>query len=238
MKSAPRPNAIAENVGVVLLFLFGTTSIVQGNIIPTSSMEPTLLVGDHVLVDKAVFAPEDPLLGDLMPYREIERGDIVVFRFPLDPTEYYVKRAIGLPGDRVRIEDKQVWVNNRALSEPYKQHLSPYRAAYRDDFPAPPPAGSRPEALEMLRHVNGGELVVPPGRYFVLGDNRDHSDDSRFWGFVPRENIAGTPFLIYWSYDASTEQLLDRFSPRHIGDLALNFFGKTRWERTFDRVLR
>lgn len=239
MRSPKRPNIVAEWTGTILLFLFGTVALVQGAVIPTASMEPTLLVGDHVLIDKTVYAPRDSLLGALLPYREVERGDIVVFRYPLDPREYYVKRAIGLPGDRIRIRDKNVWINGRPLDEPYKRHLSAARLPYRDDFPDSPPPGLRPEALAMLAAcVKGDDLVVPADAYFMMGDNRDNSDDSRYWGLVPRENIVGAPSWIYWSYEAPSEQWLDRLSVRHVADLGLNFFSRTRWERTLNPVPR
>jgi signal peptidase I len=149
--------------------------------------------------------------------------------------ENYVKRAIGLPGDRLRIENKQVILNGRVLHEPYVIHKTNFIDPYRDNFPSAPNSQLPARALEMLaRHVRDGEVVVPPGHYFALGDNRDQSSDSRYWGFVPRENIVGTPLLIYWSYDAPTDRLLNP-SFGHVMDLALNFFTKTRWERTFQR---
>ena len=233
---------IAEWATVVVVYLFVSTCVVQGYVIPTPSMENTLLIGDHLWVDKLAYAPGGDFLGKLLPYQDVKHGDIVVFRYPLNIEEAYVKRVIGLPGDRIRIENKQLIRNGSPVDEPYKVHKTAYAMAVRDHFPAPVPgpvqggASLRPEAINMLRdHVRDGELVVPPGRYFVMGDNRDLSDDSRFWGFVPRENIIGKPWVIYWSYDAPTDRLLN-FRLDHFVDVALHFFDKTRWERSFQVV--
>ncbi|MEZ5391560.1 MAG: signal peptidase I [Bryobacterales bacterium] len=232
-----RLQSLAELAVTGLLYLFITTCLAQGYVIPTASMEGTLLVGDHLVVDKVAYAPDDALLGALLPHQPIERGAIIVFRYPLNPQESYVKRVIGLPGDRIHIEDKQVFVNGSALDEPYVQHLDPRRIDYRDDFPAAAPVWIEDRARAMLgEHVQSGELVVPPDHYFALGDNRDNSSDSRFWGLVPRENIYGRPLLVYWSFDAPTEVLLDRFSPNSLLSFASGFFTKTRWER-FPRLV-
>lgn len=230
---------IAEWTVTILLLLFGTTTLVQAFVIPTGSMEDTLLIGDHLLVDKLAYAPSDAVASRLLPYLDVQRGDIIVFRYPLDLTQTYVKRTIGVPGDRIRIVDKKVSINGNFVDEPYAVFKSAYVREYGDNFP---PASyleaRRPRAMEMLEnHVSNGELVVPEGSYFAMGDNRDHSDDSRFWGLVPRENIIGKPLVIYWSYAASTEQLQgSTISPSHLKDLLLNFFSKTRWERTFELI--
>lgn len=230
-----RARTIAEWALTILLYLFVTTTLVQAYVIPTSSMENTILIGDHVLVDKLAYSPAGSAERSLLPYREVQRGDIIVFRYPLGLDENYVKRAIGLPGDRLRIENKQVILNGRVLNEPYVIHKTNFIDPYRDNFPSAPNSQLPARALEMLaRHVRDSEVVVPPGHFFALGDNRDQSSDSRYWGFVPRENIVGTPLFIYWSYDAPTDRLLNP-SFGHVMDLALNFFTKTRWERTFQR---
>ena len=196
-----------------------------------------LLVGDHILVDKLVYAPADRTLGKLLPYDEIERGDIVVFVYPLDPKETYVKRAIGLPGERLRIVGGQVFVNGQPLDEPYKRHIYGGGDPYLDNFPSQPHFAIPERGRAMLReHVRDGELLVPAGAYFCMGDNRDNSADSRFWGFVPRENIQGSPAWIYWSYESTTERLLHRLGWAHWSDVARNFFSKTRWERTLNPV--
>lgn len=233
-KDPPR-GAIAEWTVTILLLLFGTTTLVQAFVIPTGSMEDTLLIGDHLLVDKLTYSPPGPVSKHLLPYRDVSRGDIIVFRYPVDIRQTFVKRVIGVPGDRLRIENKQVYLNGKKLEEPYKYHKTEYIDSYRDNFPNTPNMrllGGGDEMLE--KHVVNGELVVPPGVYFAMGDNRDSSLDSRYWGFVPRENIVGKPLIIYWSYDAPTERLASpTIGLDHILDLAQNFFTKTRWKRTF-----
>lgn len=236
-KLQPR-NAITEWTVTILLLLFGTTTLVQAFVIPTGSMEETLLIGDHLLVDKLAYAPAGPLSKYLLPYLDVKRGDIIVFRYPVDITQTFVKRVVGVPGDRIKIVNKQLYLNGKPVYEPYKYHKTDYIDPYRDNFPSEPNVRLFPPAEEMLRnHVVNGEVVVPPGHYFVLGDNRDSSLDSRYWGFVPRENIIGKPILIYWSYDSSTDRLIASFSLDHLLDIAQNFFTKTRWERTF-RLIR
>ncbi len=228
---------IAEWSVTILLLLFGTTTLVQAFVIPTGSMEDSLLIGDHLLVDKLSFAPSDAVSSRLLPYLDVQRGDIIVFRYPIDLTQTFVKRVIGVPGDRIHIVNKRLWVNGKEIDEPYVIHKSDYIDHYRDNFPSPPNGQVYPQAVEMLdQHVSNGELVVPDGFYFALGDNRDHSLDSRYWGFVPRENIIGKPLIIYWSYDAPTEQLSSNISPAHLKDLLFNFFSKTRWRRSFNLI--
>ena len=233
-----RARMLAEWTLTILLYLFVTTTLLQAYVIPTSSMENTILIGDHVFVDKLAYSPAGSVERSLLPYREVQRGDIIVFRYPLDLDESYVKRAIGLPGDRLRIENKQVILNGRVLREPYVIHKTNFIDPYRDNFPSAPNSQLPARALEMLaRHVSDGEIIVPPGRYFALGDNRDQSSDSRYWGFVPRENIIGKPLIVYWSYDAPTERLQDAgISLGHLQDVVLNFFTKTRWSRTFNLI--
>ena len=219
--------------------MFGTTTLVQAFVIPTGSMEDTLLIGDHLLVDKLAYAPADSVAGHLLPYSQVKRGDIIVFRYPVDIKQTFVKRVIGVPGDRIRLVDKQVYRNGEKLYEPYKFHKSDYIEPYRDNFPAAPPNSQvLDRGLGMLdRNIASNEVVVPAGSYFAMGDNRDSSLDSRYWGFVPRENIIGKPLIIYWSYDASTEALTGpTLSLDHFVDLASHFFTKTRWRRTFKLV--
>jgi len=231
----PPRGAIAEWAITILLLLFLTTTLVQAYVIPTGSMEDTLLIGDHLLVDKMAFAPTGVVSKHLLPYSDVKRGDIIVFRYPVDITMTFVKRAMGVPGDRIRIVNKQVYRNGVKLDEPYKVHKSDQIDPYRDNFPSEPNSMVYPGAMDMLQnHVVNGEVVVPPGTVFAMGDNRDSSLDSRYWGFVPRENIIGKPLIIYWSYDAPTDQLQDpAIGIAHLKDLALNFFSKTRWRRTF-----
>ncbi len=237
---------IAEWTVTILLLLFATTSLVQAFVIPTGSMEDTLLIGDHLLVDKLTYSPKGPISKFLLPYQDVQRGDIIVFRYPEDIRQTFVKRAIGVPGDRIRIVNKQLMLNGKPVQEPYKYHKTDYFDSYRDNFPSEPNMRVYPGAEEMLnKHirrtsVNGeeiSEVVVPPNAVFAMGDNRDSSLDSRYWGFVPRENIIGKPLIIYWSYESSTDRLAGSpINPEHLQDLALNFFSKTRWSRTFQLI--
>jgi signal peptidase I len=226
---------IAEWTVTVLLLLFGTTTLVQAFVIPTGSMENNLLVGDHLLVDKLAYAPPGPVSKYLLPYEDIKRGDIIVFRYPVDIRQTFVKRVIGIPGDHIRIEGKQLIRNGKRIEEPYKVHKTEYVDSYRDNFPSQPYLQLSEGAVDMLeKHVVNGELVVPPNSYFAMGDNRDNSLDSRYWGFVPRANIIGKPLIIYWSYETTTERLASpTIGIDHAIDLVQNFFSKTRWRRTF-----
>jgi len=231
----PPRGAIAEWTITILLLLFLTTTLVQAFVIPTGSMEDTLLIGDHLLVDKLAFAPSGPVSKYVLPYTPVKRGDIIVFRYPVDIRQTFVKRCIGEPGDRIRIVNKQVYRNGVRLDEPYKFHKTDYIDSYRDNFPGEPNVSVDQRASDMLLNHNvNGEIVVPPNSYFAMGDNRDSSLDSRYWGFVPRDNIIGKPLIVYWSYDAPTDQLNSAsISLEHVLDLAQNFFTKTRWKRTF-----
>ena len=233
-------SSVAEWAITILILLFGTSTIAQPFVIPTSSMHNTLLTGDHLIVDKLAYAPPGPLSRHLLPYEDIKRGDIIVFKHPTLITVDYVKRVIGLPGDHVKLVNKQVFVNGKPLNEPYVIHLDNFMN-YRDNFPAGEPDYiPDPKMLEranaMLRDdVVNGELVVPPGSYFAMGDNRDNSSDSRYWGLVPRDNIMGKPLIIFWSYDAPTDDLKD-YNLHHLIDLGMHFFTKTRWDRTLKLI--
>lgn len=234
----PPRHAVAEWTVTILLLLFGTTTLVQAFVIPTGSMEESLLIGDHLLVDKLAYAPPGPISKYILPYSEARRGDIIVFRWPTDIKFTFVKRVVGIPGDRIRIENKQVFRNGKPIEEPYKFHKSDFFDSYRDSFPSEPNTSIDQGARTMLqRYVVNGEIVVPDNAFFALGDNRDHSLDSRYWGFVPRENIIGKPLIIYWSYDAPTHRLQSSTpSLEHVTDLFRNFFTKTRWRRTFNLI--
>jgi signal peptidase I len=242
---------VAEWTVTILLLLFGTTTLVQAFVIPTGSMEDTLLIGDHLLVDKLSFAPPGPISKHLLPYTDVQRGDIIVFRYPIDIRQTFVKRVIGVPKDHIRIEKKQVYLNGKLLNEPYKYHKTEYLDSYRDNFPSEPNMRLYEPADKMLKdnvveaqakdEVKGSvsvrEIVVPDGHFFAMGDNRDSSLDSRYWGFVPRENIIGKPLIIYWSYDAPTDRLASPdIGVDHLLDLAQNFFSKTRWKRSFNLI--
>jgi signal peptidase I len=224
---------VAEWAMTLVVFLFATTTLVQAYVVPTGSMEGTLRVGDHMLVDRMAFADPGKWGTRLLPYRDVQRGDIVAFHYPEDIRQTYVKRVIGVPGDRIRLENKQVVRNGVRLLEPYTQHIDPMVEAYRDNFPAaPPPYNTTPRGRDMLRnHVRDDEVIVPPGMLFALGDNRDNSEDSRYWGFVPREYVVGKPLVVYWSYDAPTGDL-ETWNLGHVADVMQHFFTKTRWERT------
>jgi signal peptidase I len=229
----------------VILALFGTTFIVQAFKIPSPSMEPTLLVGDHLLVNKFIFEGRGHWYDHLLPYREIRRGDVIVFHFPYDDHPHYVKRVIGIPGDRIKIVDQQVYVNDVLQKEPYAVHDP---QAYYDPFGVnfPPTDATnldslmRPEwASAILNYVQNGELVVPPGKYFAMGDNRDHSWDSRYWGFVDREAIMGRPVVIYWSVSEPESESTDESFGSQVVDLfdsLIHIFSRTRGGRMFHEV--
>ncbi len=238
VKGEPPRGTIAEWTVTIILLLFLTTTLVQAFVIPTGSMEDTLLIGDHLLVDKLAYAPAGPISKFLLPYETVKHGDIIVFRYPMDVSQTYVKRVVGVPGDRIQIRNKQVYRNGAKLEEPYTYFKTDYIDSYRDNFPSEPNTRVSDAAQDMLdKHVVNGEVVVPPNSFFAMGDNRDSSFDSRYWGFVPRENIIGKPLIIYWSYDAPTERLASStISLDHAIDLLQNFFTKTRWRRTFKLI--
>lgn len=217
----------------LVVFLFVITCVGQAYVVPTGSMEGTLLIGDHLVVNKIPYGPLAPVVNPVLGTGELERGDIVCFRFPLKPSETYVKRLIGLPGDRVRMVNGQVFVNGVAADEPYVIHKQPGVSALVNNVPRVFPPGMPERGLRAFAaNVRGGEIVVPEGQLFVMGDNRDESFDSRYWGFVPREEVIGRPLVVYWSYATTTERLLPWVDVEHLADLAVNFFPKTRWERT------
>jgi len=233
-----RRSFIGEWVVTILMVLFGWTTLLQAYVIPSGSMENSLLVGDHVFVDKLVYSPHDGPASHLLPYHDVRRGDVIVFKYPLNIQVDYVKRAIGVPGDHIRFVNRQLILNGKAVAEPYARHIADNFDPYRDSFPSDPPPSLRPQAADMLRNdVVNGELVVPPGYVFAMGDNREDSDDSRYWGLVPRDNIEGTPIVIYWSFDAPTEDLENpNIGIGHIVDVTTHFFTKTRWGRFFQFV--
>lgn len=204
-------------VFTAIIALFVTTFVVQAFKIPTGSMESNLLIGDHLLVNKFVYGSNDSTRSRILPYKEPKRGDVIVFKYPRNPEIAYVKRVIGLSGEKVEVRGRQVYIDDSPLEENYIQHLDP---------------------TSIYDHY--GPVVVPEGMYFVLGDNRDNSQDSRYWGFVPRDHVIGKAFIIYWSFVTDRDeyrrrQLSDRI--QQILDVLLNFFTKTRWERTF-KVIR
>jgi signal peptidase I len=231
--------------GVLATGLFIITFVVQAFSIPTGSMENTLLVGDHVFVNRIQFAPKTSLLQKLFPYSEIRRGDIVVFLSPQTPGLFVVKRVIGIPGDRIHLRDGVVYRNGERLDEPYVLHDRDYPTDdYRDNFPQVSPPDLDPNIYSVWRtelpsHIQGGDIVVPPNAYFGMGDHRGVSLDSRFWGFIPRQNVIGRPMFIYWSFETPEGQYL-RTSPRDqlaiLGHTIIHFLDETRWRRIIQVV--
>ena len=231
-------DTVRSLVSIIVIALFVLTFIIQPFRIPSESMEHTLLVGDFLLVNKMIYAPAG-VWKWLLPYRPIERGDIVVFHFPLDPTDHVVKRVVAVPGDRVHLHDGLVFLNGEQLTEPYAVYETSYSDNYRDQFPTllyTDPGVDMHWWMEMRRDVQNGDLIVPPGHYFVLGDNRNHSRDSRYWGFVPQQNIVGRPFLIYFSVrQPSTTSVPDLPGDRlgHDRDPVNSIVDFARWDRMF-----
>lgn len=235
---------LASLAAVLVTGLFIITFVLQAFEIPSSSMEDTLLIGDHVFVNREQFAPRTGWVGPLLPYRDVRRGDIVVFLHPAEPGLYVVKRIIGVPGDRIHLRDGVVYRNGQKLDEGYVQHKGaiPYDP-YRDNFPAVPPSDAfnvTPEWQQVLpSHMQGEDVVVPPHSYFGMGDNRDVSYDSRYWGFIPEANVIGRPMFVYWSFNTPADQYRRTQVSERLGFLAhivLHFFDETRWRRTFKVV--
>ena len=235
---------LASLAAVLVTGLFIITFVLQAFEIPSSSMEDTVLIGDHVFVNREQFAPSTHWMGPLLPYRDIRRGDIVVFLSPEEPGLYIVKRIIGIPGDRIHLRDGAVYRNGEKLVEPYVRHKFSRYDPYRDNFPAVPPSGmygvtSSDWQLTMQSHVEGDDIVVPTNSYFGMGDNRDVSKDSRYWGFIPKANVIGRPMFIYWSFITPADQYQLRGSGDRIGFLVhtiVHFFDETRWSRTLKVV--
>jgi len=234
---------LASICSVLVVGLFILTFLAQNFVIPSGSMEHTLLVGDHLLVDRITVAPNASWMP-LVHYREPKRGDIIVFLKPGEPDLFLVKRLVGIPGDHIHLRNGVVILNGVAQNEP-KAKLWPEDtySAYIDDFPSVSPFESgnvtSEWAVDMQNHIQGNDLVVPEGMYFMMGDHRHNSLDSRFWGFVPRANIVGRPLFNYWSFETPNEQmdktsLGDRIA--WMGHVAIHFFTDTRWKRTFNPV--
>ncbi len=231
------PEAFATLMSLVVIALFLNTFVLQPYLIPSESMERTLLVGDFLLVNKQAYAPAGSLSRWLLPYRDVERGDIVVFHYPQPP--YLVKRVVGIPGDRLRIEDGRVTVNGHVLDEPYAAFEPAPFNSFRDDFPARESTDPTVDPAwwrQMQNLTRDGELVVPAGEYFVLGDNRNHSRDSRFWGFVPRQAIVARPLVIYFSVARPSATDVQQVSDDRLGhdrQLSAKLTGFARWKRIF-----
>ncbi len=228
-RSSTWGRVVWENVKSLLFVLmavfFIRSFVIEATIVPTGSMEHTILIGDHLFLSKLPYGPRIPFTDMRLPsFKNIRRGDIVAFRFPLDPTLTYVKRVIAMPGDVIEIRRKTVYLNGRKLNEPYAIHSDPQTYGEEDFLPP-----------EIRRRDNLAPVKVPPDQFFAMGDNRDLSYDSRFWGFVPFQNVVGEPLVVFWSYDAPTQEWL---APgisnrvRFYSSVMLHFLDRTRWKRT------
>ena len=235
--------SIASIASVFVAGLFIITFVVQAFEIPSGSMENTLLIGDHVFVDRLTPAPPAAYVGPLMPYRPVRRGEVIVFLHPSEPGMYVVKRIVGIPGDHIHLVHGQLFVNGQPQNEPYLNPNRGFYDPYRDDFPKYPAAGVSnvtPEwPMILSANLQGGDLVVPRDSYFGMGDNRSNSLDSRYWGFIPRQNIVGRPLFIYWSFVTPA----DEYERTSISDrvefvfyIITHFFSQTRWNRMFHMV--
>ena len=213
----------------VILALFIRTFVVQAFKIPTGSMEENLLIGDHLLVNKFVFGPTFTRLERLvLPVADIRRGEVIVFKYPEEPDRDFIKRVIGLPGEKVELKEKKVYINDKPLDEPYVHFLQP--------------PGQNSEFHEVTSfdvRERYGPVTVPPNHYFVMGDNRDNSQDSRYWGFLPRELVKGKALVIYWSYEAERQDYVDDGTGAALKGLVsvfAHFFTRTRWDRMFHQI--
>jgi signal peptidase I len=244
--------AVASICSVLVVGLFILTFLAQNFVIPSGSMENTLLVGDHLLVDRVTLAPGAQWMP-FVRYREPRRGDIVVFIKPVpDDVDgkpeylFLVKRLIGVPGDHIHLRDGIVFINGVAQSQPKDGReipASPSEKVFLDEFPAISPAEDTSTteewAVDAPNHIANGELVVPAGKYFMMGDDRHNSLDSRYWGFVPRANIVGRPIFNYWSFKSSEDALEQTGVGANLSwmaHVALHFVSDTRWSRTLHVV--
>jgi signal peptidase I len=213
----------------VILALFIRTFVVQAFKIPTGSMEENLLIGDHLLVNKFVFGPsETGAERTLLPIGTIKRRDIIVFKYPEDPERDFIKRVIGLPGETVEVREKKVYINGTALDEPYVHFLAP---------PSAPSDLHEVTSFDVRERF--GPVTVPADQYFMMGDNRDNSADSRYWGFLRRDYIKGKALVIYWSYQAEREDYQDESAGATVKGLVsvfAHFFTRTRWDRMFHQT--
>ena len=228
---------IASIASVLVIGLFIITFCMQAFEIPTSSMVATLLIGDHVFVDRVRLAPKSSWADKIVPYRDPVRGDIIVFISPAEPI-FVVKRVIGVPGDRIHLRNGKLYRNGVLQDEPFVIHSRGDYIPYRDDFPAVRPTSADSLAPNWQLHeeefIQGEDIIVPPGSYFGMGDNRDVSYDSRYWGFIPRENIVGRPMFIYWAFDTPEDQWQHRdlySRVRFFFYILTHFFSETRWSR-------
>jgi signal peptidase I len=204
-----------KSIGSTLAFVWVFThGVAQATVVPSESMSPTILVGDHFFLDKLGFPANYPgAIQKYLPERKIQRGEIVALWSPQNPDMRLVKRVIGLPGETLEVRHRDVYIDGKKLNEPYVVHIDPREMLQRDDF---------------------GPVTIPSDHFFLMGDNRDNSNDSRFWGFAPRESIIGTPLFIYWSYEDTpyNQELSMTEWLEHSASVAAHFFTKTRWLRT------
>jgi signal peptidase I len=240
-------HAVQSLLYIIIVAIFIITFSVQPFRIPSESMEPTLMVGDFLLVAKQDFAAHRAANNPLFPSTAIRRGDVIVFHYPIDPSIHLVKRVIGLPGDHLRLRNGRVFINDLPLIEPYAVYRPGPPDNFRDNFPRlqnPDPDVTSNWWILMKSLVNRGELTVPPGSFFVLGDNRNDSEDSRYWGFVPAAAIVGKPLLIYFSLNEPSrddDPPTPRLSalPRSKAPLRSSFTDLAnfaRWDRMFTIV--
>jgi signal peptidase I len=200
----------------VILALFVRTFVFQAFKIPTGSMKPNLLVGDHLLVNKFIFAPTAaPVERALLPIRDIERGDVIVFKFPEEPDRDFIKRVIGLPGETLELKNQTVFINGMPLVEPYAHYLFP------------PAVEGEEGSLDLRRKY--GPVTVPDGHFFMMGDNRDDSQDGRYWGFLPKTYVKGRALFIYWSFDTPEDGSAS-------GSFFTGLFSGTRWSRLLHQI--
>ena len=215
----------------IIFATFARTWVVQAFKIPSGSMEKNLLIGDHILVNKFIYGPTVSRWEEaLLPVRKLRRGDVVVFKYPEDPTRDFIKRCMGLPGDTLKMIDKDLYINGRLVHDSSFTYYADPEVFPRD-------------LLFHPRRVrdNFGPKTVPPDSYFCMGDNRDNSNDSRYWGPVPGSYVKGRALMVYWSFGGDSDEPFDGpgygGKVRQAGRVALNFFTQTRWDRTF-RIVR
>lgn len=253
-RPSPPPKGIVrdyfETIVICVIFVVAARAFVfQQSKIPTGSMIPTLLIGDYIVVNKFIYSPNvTPIEKALLPVRDIRRGDIVVFKYPDEPEKDYIKRIIGLPGEVIEIRDKTVFINGTALDEPYKVHESELSQdawnRVKEGDPSQPLAASPPKGSPLNRmrlddRTNYGPYLIPENSYFAMGDNRDNSKDSRSWGPVPRDNVKGRAFVIFWSFsgeegDYTRTGVVDR--ARSVANKVLHFVTKSRYRRVFELI--
>jgi signal peptidase I len=214
-------------VVAVILALFIRTFVVQAFKIPTGSMEENLLIGDHLLVNKFVFGPTTSAAEKgVLPVADIKRGDVLVFKYPVEPERDFIKRVIGLPGETVEVKERKIYINGAVVDDSRAHYLLPATSDYH-------------EVTSFDVRERYGPVTVPPNQYFVMGDNRDNSQDSRYWGFLPRDLVKGRALVIYWSYESDRDESEDTSAGatvRNIASVFTHFFTRTRWSRMLHQI--